>query len=229
MDHHGALRDGGIWGFTCSQAQGAASLLGFPPGERRSSPILAPWAVPWQRQLHPMGMAEGGRTTSEWGTGGRVAMPAPTSAWDGWGRVGGPGGGGTGLQHPLAAGTMGKQALVVLGWLRFVQQGAGFFPCEPSTARPLCLVCCCSPGTKGFASPKPPRPSPSLRFWLLQRPSERSLIQSSFVLGSSCLHGAAIPEQGTEGEAGTARGCAGGRRCRDAQMMILVSWRQLRL
>lgn len=51
--------------------------LGVTPGDRRSSPILAPWAVPWQRQLHPMGMAEGGRTTSEQGTGGASGNASP--------------------------------------------------------------------------------------------------------------------------------------------------------
>lgn len=228
MDHHGALRDGGIWGFTCSQTQGAASPLGLPLGTGGAAPSLPPGlshgsvsSIPWA-WLRVGGQHQSGAQGGEWQCQPPLVHGMAGEEW------GAPEEGVRGCSTPLLLAQWANK-LVVLGWLRFVQQGAGFFPCEPATARPLCLVCCCSLGTKGSASPKPPRPSPSLRFWLLQRPSERSLIQSSFVLGSSCLHGAATPEQGSEGEAGTARGCAGGRRCRDAQMMILVSWRQLKL
>lgn len=203
------------WGFPPGTGGAAPSL---PPGLSHGSVSSIPWA--W---LRVGGQHQSGAQGGKWQCQPPLVHGMAGEEW------GAPEEGVQGCSTPLLLVQWANRSWWCWDGSALCNRVQAFSPCEPSTARPLCLVCCCSPGTKGSASPKPPRPSPSLRFWLLQRPSERSLIQSSFVLGSSCLHGAAIPEQGAEGEAGTARGCAGGRRCRDAQMMILVSWRQLKL
>ena len=66
-----------------------------------------------------------------------------------------------GAELALVAQAAGKGASVMLKLVIALLQTTGhkLLPlCESATACPVCLVCCCSPETKGSAFPKPPIP-----------------------------------------------------------------------
>lgn len=110
-----------------------------------------------------------------------------------------------------------RKAPVMLRLLTALLQttGTNFSPlCESAMLCPVCLMYYCSPEMRSSAFPKPPI-SWSQRLWLLQRPSKRSLIQSSLDLQDTRSCRTSILKDVRMGEAGAAPSCEDRKVCRD--------------